>query len=212
MKYKKVKEWKGDDLIGEWYAYYKIDGVRMLRDDDGRAVSRNGKPLYGCDDVPAEITDAEIYCGSWEASITATKTHKAQPVAPEHVYPLFPKTDKRLFIGTMFNPSKKLINQMMEEAITAGYEGLVLNRNDYYIKVKPILTFDVLIIGHKPGKGRNEGRLGSFVTEMGCVSGMTDEMRDNPPPIGTMIEVGCMELTKNGKFRHPRFFRIREDK
>jgi hypothetical protein len=34
------RNWKGGNLKGDWDFYIKIDGVRMLRDDEGNPVSR----------------------------------------------------------------------------------------------------------------------------------------------------------------------------
>ena len=57
----KPKPWKGNDLKGEWVSTYKLDGVRMLRDEDGKPVSRSDKPLYNLDHISLDITDAEIF-------------------------------------------------------------------------------------------------------------------------------------------------------
>jgi ATP-dependent DNA ligase len=66
--------------------------------------------------------------------------------------------------------------------------------------------------------------MGALQTAMGKVgTGFTDEDREhfwdldwNRNPDGTfkpvMIEVSCMQLTPDGKFRHPAFERIRYDK
>ena len=75
---------------------------------------------------------------------------------------------------------------------------------------------DVEILDIVEGTGRNKNRLGAFITNMGKVgSGLTDLDRDkyyDKKYIGETIEVDCMELTPSGKFRHPRFVRLREDK
>ncbi len=84
------------------------------------------------------------------------------------------------------------------------------------IKFKKSYTYDVEVIGLEEGKGRNKGILGAFITPNGNVgTGLTDKERIqyyNKHMIGTIIEVGCMELTETGKFRHPRFIRVRDDK
>ena len=61
--------------------------------------------------------------------------------------------------------------------------------------------------------------MGALITEMGKVgTGFTDINREwwadpcRDLPVPYIIEVECMGLTKNGKFRHPRFKRIRWDK
>jgi ATP-dependent DNA ligase len=74
----------------------------------------------------------------------------------------------------------------------------------------------VKITGLQAGLGKHQGKLGAFLTDMGKVgTGLTDHERvlyNTPDMIGQIIEVECMELTDDGKFRHPRFVRLRFDK
>jgi ATP-dependent DNA ligase len=73
------------------------------------------------------------------------------------------------------------------------------------------------------GTGKHKGRMGALMTPMGKVgTGFTDQERKewwgrkallgNHPTLAWLIEVECMQLTPDGKFRHPRFLRIRYDK
>ncbi len=213
----KAKPWNGKDLKGEWEITLKIDGVRMLRDEDGKPVSRSGKPLYNLDHVPPEITDAEIFCKDWETSVSMVRTHDAEPVPLECVYSLSP-LDERLYSDT-WNPSNGIpapfIQGYLQSMVEDGYEGLVLRQGDKWLKVKPKETYDVLVTGQVEGTGKYKGKLGAFETVMGKVgTGFTDEQREEFWNIRrpTIIEVECMSLTKNGKFRHPRFVRVRWDK
>ncbi len=57
----------------------------------------------------------------------------------------------------------------------------------------------------------------SLITSKGCVPGLTEAQKiaiaKHPKKyMGRIIEVEAMELTKNGKFREPRFVRFRDDK
>jgi ATP-dependent DNA ligase len=99
--------------------------------------------------------------------------------------------------------------------VSQGYEGLVLRQGDRWLKVKPKETYDVLVTGIVEGTGKYAGKLGALITDMGKVgTGFTDKDREDlfTLPINTIIEVECMELTPKGKFRHPRFIRVRYDK
>jgi ATP-dependent DNA ligase len=129
---------------------------------------------------------------------------------------LRPWLDSRLEAGTMIDPDAETIRFRMERAMREGYEGLMLRQGDKLLKVKPKETHDVPITGIQPGTGKHEGRMGALLTPMGKVgTGFTDEMRENFNDqrwIGIIIEVECMGLTPGGKFRHPRFVRVREDK
>jgi len=94
-----------------------------------------------------------------------------------------------------------------------GDEGLVIYQGEVSYKVKPRENHDVIVTGFTEGKGKYSGLVGALETNMGKVSGMTDQQRaDFTKELPEVIEVECMGLTKNGKFRHPRFIRVRFDK
>ncbi|WJJ54328.1 hypothetical protein [Vibrio phage JPW] len=218
--------WTGKDLKGAWQFTIKIDGVRMLRDEAGNPISRNGKPLYNLENVPEEISDAEIYYGSWEESISHCRSRVTAvgSVDGEHVYSLFPVVDKRLDLGIYINPTAEDINTALSLVLAEGHEGLVLREIDgkgKLYKVKPNETYDVEVIGMVEGTGKHRGRMGALLTPMGNVgTGFTDKEREwwwsqYPSFESTprkIIEVECWELTKSGQFRHPRYIRLREDK
>lgn len=217
----KPKLWNGKDLKGEWEVTLKLDGVRMLRDEDGNPVSRSGKPLHNLQNVPAEITDAEIFCQDWETSVSLVRTHDAASVPLGCVYSLEP-LDTRLCLTLLQNPRASEINRQLAVMVETGYEGLVLRQGDKWLKVKPSETHDVVVTDVLEGTGKYEGMMGKLVTPLGKVgTGFSDiersvlwDMKEIMPDsiIGKTIEVECMSLTKNGKFRHARFKRVRWDK
>ena len=194
----KFELYNNTDLKGIWDITIKIDGVRCHNTSQGK-LSRKNKPLYNIPDFNGEI--AEIYCGDFKTSIEKTRTFTR---------------DNRLYLTTIENPTKEQILELFNLARDKGFEGLVLRQDDKFIKVKSKETYDVEILDIVEGTGRNKNRLGAFITNMGKVgSGLTDLDRDkyyNKKYIGETIEVDCMELTPSGKFRHPRFVRLREDK
>jgi ATP-dependent DNA ligase len=111
------------------------------------------------------------------------------------------------------NPSPADILAQLQRANDHGYEGLVLRQGDCWIKVKPEETHDVLITGFVEGRGKHLGRLGYVTTAKGAVgTGFTDTEREflwaeaqAGTLIGQVIEVSCVELTADAKFRHPFF-------
>lgn len=118
------------------------------------------------------------------------------------------------------------LRRRLAAVVAAGGEGLMLHRadavyetgrSDTLLKLKPWLDADAEVIGHRPGKGRHKGSLGALLvrTSEGKTfllgTGFTDEMRRNPPPIGTWVTYRYRELTNTGLPRFASFLRIRED-
>lgn len=233
----KARNWSGKDLKGEWTVTIKIDGVRALWNDKlQRWESRNGKPLYNIPTCNVDVAkDVEVFCGSFKETIEKTRAStKDRPVDPKHLFSLDP-LDKRLRGPRLINPTADAIKTLMRATIVDGNEGLVLRQGDTWLKVKPTYTYDVEVTGIIEGTGKHKGRMGALVTPMGKVgTGFSDAerydfwfrycminehaavgLRPTPelaPVIGSTIEVECMHLTVDGKFRHPRFVRSRPDK
>lgn len=112
----------------------------------------------------------------------------------------------------MIISSVTTIEETFQLVVSQGHEGLILDKK---FKVKTEETWDVPIIGVVPGKKKYTGMMGALITPMGKVgTGFTDAQRkeDWHSRIGMMIEVGCMQLTPDGKFRHARYHRLRWDK
>ena len=212
----KPKLWNGKDLKGEWEVTLKIDGVRMLRDEDGNPVSRRGKPLYNLEGIDDAKTDAEIFLKDWETSVSMVRTIDGPLVKNGWAYSLDP-IDPRLVLSNMVDPSADTVQAKLESAVANGYEGLVLRQGDKWLKVKPSETHDVPVEYYIEGTGKYKGMLGAMMTGMGKVgTGFTDKQRydlwHEKIHYFPTIEVECMSITKDGKFRHPRFKRIRWDK
>lgn len=222
----KAKAWSGKDLTGWWAVTLKVDGVRAVM-RDGVATSRAGKPLYNIPSMPDG--EYEVYTGDFKETIEIVRASKStrRHILKEEMYALDP-IDPRLFLYGMDDPTASEIDEAMEEALDMDYEGLVLRQGNVWLKVKPKPTADVFVTGYQPGTGKHEGRMGALLTNYGKVgTGFTDADRewwagqvtfsvDSDTPYVLhgkhLIEVEYMGLTPGGKFRHPRFVRIRTDK
>jgi DNA ligase-1 len=242
MNYTKASDWNGKDLKGTWEFTLKIDGVRAFYHPMEGWISRNGKPLYNLPsplelrpDIESMVWDFEVYCSkpgrsskeNYKATIQCVRAKtKDRPVRADELYSLDP-LDDRLWLGRFESPDAADIQTQLQGALNLGYEGLVLRQGHKWVKVKPRQSHDVKVTGIIEGTGKHKGRMGALMTDMGKVgTGFTDEERTNfwlwhttghngigdCPLEGTIIEVECMELTPAGKFRHPRFLRIRYDK
>ncbi len=107
-----------------------------------------------------------------------------------------------------------------------GGEGLMLRRpySPYTVgrsydllKVKSYEDAEAAVIRHLPGSGRNAGRLGALLVELpngiqfAIGTGFSDEERDNPPPVGSIITFKYYGFYKSGIPRFASFLRVREE-
>ncbi|MCC5854289.1 MAG: DNA ligase [Idiomarina sp.] len=112
------------------------------------------------------------------------------------------------------------LDLLLRQIIDKGGEGLMLHheanhytagRSPLVRKYKPVDQLLVEVIGYTQGRGRNESRVGALVVQLSngdsfrVGSGLTDELRDNPPSIGTMVCVQFSGLTQRGIPRFPRY-------
>jgi DNA ligase-1 len=95
----------------------------------------------------------------------------------------------------------------------AAYE---TGRSSVLLKVTPWLDAEARVIAHLPGKGKYAGMAGALRMELpdgrrfSLGSGLTDILRRNPPPVGTLVTYRYRELTQNGMPRFPRYLRVRD--
>ena len=126
------------------------------------------------------------------------------------------------------NVTKGKIEDLLQQTIERGYEGLVLKearslyefkKSAYWCKVKKTHTVDLQVTDVIEGTGKYVGTMGAlqciqdngYVVKVG--TGFTDEDRQqfwNSKP--DMIEVKFQEKTKAGSLRFPVFIRERADK
>ena len=110
-----------------------------------------------------------------------------------------------------------------DRVVAAGGEGVMIRqpRSNYeagysstLLKVKPHSTGEAEVIGHKPGKGRFEGMMGSIRVktsdgrEFSIGSGFSRHERQSPPAIGSTVSYRYRGLTKNKLPRFPTFLRV----
>jgi DNA ligase-1 len=76
---------------------------------------------------------------------------------------------------------------------------------------------EAVVVSHRPGSGRNQGRMGALLVELPesrirfkIGTGFSDEIRDNPPPIGTLITFRHYGFYESGIPKFPSFMRVRE--
>ncbi|MBI3096133.1 MAG: DNA ligase [Rhodocyclales bacterium] len=109
--------------------------------------------------------------------------------------------------------------------VRGGGEGLMLHRDDApyetgrsnaLLKLTPWLDAEATVVAHLPGKGKYAGMLGALQMEaadgrrFALGSGLSDDLRRNPPPLGTLVTYRYRELTPHGMPRFPRYLRLRD--
>lgn len=117
------------------------------------------------------------------------------------------------------------LQRWLAQVIAAGGEGLMLHladapyltgRSEVLLKLKPQLDAEAVVIAHLPGKGRHTGRLGALQVSsedgrtFAIGSGLTDELRDHPPAIGSIVVYRYRGLTSRGLPRFATFWRMAE--
>jgi ATP-dependent DNA ligase len=123
-------------------------------------------------------------------------------------------------------------NTALEMALSVGLEGVVYKlrssryenkRSGNWIKVKPQESLEARVIGFKPGESSFAGMVGAVefeILETGVrsrASGMTmtvrQDMTDHPERwLGKVVEIRHHGISKDGKPRHPQFYRVRLDR
>ena len=97
-----------------------------------------------------------------------------------------------------------------------GDAGFVAGRTDVLQKLKPFDDGEARVIGILPGKGKYAGLTGALQLEtpdgrrFAVGSGLSDALRREPPPVGTVITYRHSGLTGRGQPRFPRFYRVYE--
>ncbi len=116
------------------------------------------------------------------------------------------------------------LKQILDKVVEHKGEGLMLHHEDAFygsgrvnhlLKVKKYDESKGEVIAYKPGKGKYKGMVGALVLKLedGMIvnigSGLSDEIRKNPPEKGEMVAFIYNGLTKHGKPRFARYKRMR---
>ena len=122
-------------------------------------------------------------------------------------------------------PDAAALQKQLREIVRQGGEGLMLHRDDAtyqvgrsdaLLKLTPWQDAEARVIAHLPGKGKYAGKLGALRMEMpdgrrfALGSGLSDDLRRNPPPLGAPVTYRYRELTPHGMPRFPRYLRLRD--
>jgi DNA ligase-1 len=122
--------------------------------------------------------------------------------------------------------SNKALMDKLDDLVRQGGEGLVLHRqnalyhsgrSDDLLKLKPFEDAEAIVIGYKPGKGKNTGLMGAIKVRMDngkefyIGSGFTKQQRKNPPALGGLVTYRYQGFTQAGIPRFAVFVRQRNE-
>lgn len=122
--------------------------------------------------------------------------------------------------------NKKHLEELLKKVESYGGEGVMVRdpnsffesgRSSTILKVKSFFDKEAKILEYKDRKGKFKGKVGSLkvIDEEGNIffigSGLSDELRENPPKIGEIITFKYYGRTKNNKYRFPSFLRVRNN-
>ncbi len=115
------------------------------------------------------------------------------------------------------------LQQRLALTIAQGGEGLVLHRadaayvtgrSDALLKLKPTLDTEAVVVAHRAGRGKYAGLLGALEVrtpdgrQFLIGSGLSDAMRRDPPPFGSVVTYRYRDLTSTGLPRFATFLRV----
>ena len=115
-----------------------------------------------------------------------------------------------------------------KSAVAEGAEGIMLRkpgsayaprRSASLLKVKPTDSAEAVVTGYQGGTGKHAGRMGAVHVHLASDpskqfkigTGFSDREREDPPPIGSIVEFQYNDVTAAGIPRFPAFLRVRTD-
>ena len=207
----------------------KYDGIQA-RWDGRQLTSRDGNtfhaPAWFTAGLPNRPLTGELWAGRgrFEAVLSICRAADSGDRWQSITYMVFDGAEAGEDLGQHAKPVTRWqvatgeVTDAMQEIVSAGGEGIVIrdaDGTDY--KLKPQSDDDAVVIGYTDGKGRHAGRCGALQVEdqdgrrFKLGAGLTDLDRDNPPPIGAVVEFAFQGRTGRGVPRFARFLRKRAE-
>jgi len=127
--------------------------------------------------------------------------------------------------------SHAALQALLATTVRHGGEGLMLHRgaslykgqrSDDLLKAKPHEDSEARVVAHIPGQGKYAGMVGALLVEISGAdgkagqrfklgSGLSDDVRQNPPPVGSTVTYRFRGLNDSGIPRFATFMRVRDD-
>jgi DNA ligase 1 len=115
------------------------------------------------------------------------------------------------------------LHEMLATTVAQGGEGLVLHlaaapyqagRTQAVLKLKPSLDTEATVVGYQAGQGKYQGLVGALKVrspqgrEFLIGTGLSDALRRQPPPIGSVVTYRYRDVTSTGLPRFASFMRM----
>jgi DNA ligase 1 len=122
--------------------------------------------------------------------------------------------------------NRATLQAKLNDIVQEGGEGLMLHlakapivsgRSDVLLKLKLVQDAEAVVIGYVRGKGKYAGMTGALEVETDkgqrfkLGTGLSDELRKNPPEIGSKVTYAYRDLTSSGIPRFASFVRVHDD-
>ena len=119
--------------------------------------------------------------------------------------------------------SRADLRRRLQQVTSAGGEGLVLHlassavtsgRSEVLLKLKPEQDTEATVVGHRAGKGKYAGQVGALQVQMPngqrffLGSGLSDDDRRSPPPLGSVVTYRFRDVTPQGVPRFAAYLRV----
>lgn len=223
--------WNGRQLISrggtvlkapEWFVSgfpdITLDGeLWMARQTYQQTVSivRQQTPHDDWIKIKLLVFDLPSYSGNFSARVAEMRKMAENNTSPYLA-----------FIPQFQVNSREHLLKRLNEITDQGGEGLMLHhqaaryhsgRSNNLLKLKPYTDAEAVVIGYRPGKGQFTGKMGAIKVktdngkEFFIGSGFSHLERENPPPLGCVINFRYQGYTDSGIPRFAVFKRIRNE-
>jgi DNA ligase-1 len=241
-----AKNWTADTRPEGWWMSEKLDGVRAIWDGEhfrSRGGNIFHAPAWFKAGLPALPLDGELFVGRGRFNETVSIVRSMTADWSSVSYLVFDiqhgdafEDRQRFLLGLQLPAHVTIVEQVLCRSresldefergiLSLKGEGVMLRaprspyeykRSGHLRKLKRFIDDEATVIGHQPGEGKHEGRLGALVCQLRdgktfrAGSGFTDEQREHPPAIGSVVTVRYFELTPDGVPRFPTFLAVRD--
>ena len=194
-----------------------LDGelwIARNRFDDVSAIVRRNI----ADDIKWKSVTFQVFDLPMSSKTFAERYEQLRQIVNESTSPFL------FFIAQKQLANKRQLHQWLDDVEAQEGEGLMLHhkqaryehkRSKNLLKLKKVYDAEARVVEHIEGRGKYQGMLGAMLMETDSGirfklgSGLSDELRQNPPPIGSLVTYQYYGITKKGKPRFASFLRMR---